>query len=190
MCSASQSLVVHRRRTAERKRFLRLKGVRMARSWCGQCGRLAVRPFARPGRTMRYRTLLAFPVPADWPIPTCSRCQSEYVGTETRERLDVLLAPLYERELTHRLQIALTEVLTVISQRKLELRLGLSQGYLSRLLTGAGRPSEPLLALLMLLACDPKARLMELERLAGVAVPMCELDFQRVCSSHANRSTD
>jgi hypothetical protein len=190
MRSASQSLVVRRRRTVERKRFLRLSGVRVARSWCAHCGRLAVRPFARPGRTMRYRTLLAFPVPADCAIPTCSRCQSEYVGTETRERLGVLLAPLYERELTHRLQLALKEVLTVISQRKLELQLGLSQGYLSRLLTGAGRPSEPLLALLMLLAGDPKARLMELERLAGAAIPMTEQDLQRVCSSHANRSAD
>ena len=190
MRSASQSLVVHRRRTVERKRFLRLNGMRVARSSCAHCGRLAVRPFARPGRTMRYRTLLAFPVPVDCAIPTCSRCQSEYMDTDTMQRLDVQLAPLYERELTHRLQIALTEVLTVISQRKLELRLGLSQGYLSRLLTGAGRPSEPLLALLMLLACDPKARLMELERLAGAAVPMCELDFQRMCSSHANRSAD
>ena len=190
MRSASQSPVIHRRRTVERRRFLRLKGVRVARSSCAHCGRLAVRPFARPGRTMRYRTLLAFPVPADCAIPTCSRCQSEYVGAETRERLDVLLAPLYERELTHRLQVALKEVLTVISQRKLELRLGLSQGYLSRLLTGAGRPSEPLLALLMLLARDPRARLMELERLAGAAIPMTEPDLQRVCSSHANRSAD
>ena len=190
MRSASQSLVVRRRRTVERKRFLRLSGVGAARSWCAHCGRLAVRPLARPGRTMLYRTLLAFPVPVYCAIPTCSRCQSEYIGTEERQRLYVLLAPLYERELTHRLQIALTEVLTVISQRKLELRLGLSQVYLSRLLTGAGRPSEPLLALLMLLARDPKARLMELERLAGAAIPMTEQDLQRTCSSHANRSAD
>ena len=122
MRSASQSSVVRRRRTVERKRFLRLKGVRVARSLCAHCGRLAVRPLARPGRTMLYRTLLAFPVPVDCAIPTCSRCQSEYIGTEERQRLDVLLAPLYERELTHRLQLALKEVLTVISQRKLELR--------------------------------------------------------------------
>jgi len=49
------------------------------------------------------------------------------------------------------------------SQRHLELRLGLSQGYLSRLRAGSGNPSPALLSLLALLAVDP-TRLHELDR--------------------------
>ena len=50
-----------------------------------------------------------------------------------------------------------------ISQRKLELRLGLSQGYLCRIAAGAGNPSPALVALLHLLVRDPVIRLAEIE---------------------------
>ncbi len=51
-----------------------------------------------------------------------------------------------------------------ISQRNLERLVGLSQGYLSRLRTGAGTPSVNLVCTLALLAKDPKGRLSELEQ--------------------------
>jgi transcriptional regulator with XRE-family HTH domain len=61
-----------------------------------------------------------------------------------------------------------------MSQRKLELLLGLSQGYLSRLRAGKGAPSPELVSHLALIAHDPKVRLLELERywatLAGLPV--------------------
>ena len=51
-----------------------------------------------------------------------------------------------------------------ISQRQLERLLGLSQGYLSRLRSGAGNPSPELVSHLALLAKDPSTRLSELQR--------------------------
>ena len=51
-----------------------------------------------------------------------------------------------------------------ISQRQLELVLGLSQGYLSRLLSGRGKPSTPLVLLLGLLSLSPERNLREVRR--------------------------
>jgi len=57
-----------------------------------------------------------------------------------------------------------------ISQRRLELLIGQSQGYLSRLRIGAGNPSAELVSHLAMLAHDPKTRLAELERYWAVSV--------------------
>ena len=141
---------------------------------CSRCGRNGVRNHARPGRTICYRSLAAFPVPAHFLIPTCRYCQAEYLDGETLAALDKTLAGPYMRELQRRTKYAVGEVCCYISQRRLELKLGLSQGYLSRLCAGAGRPSAPLVALLMLLALDPLARLADLERIAAEPIPVPE----------------
>jgi hypothetical protein len=52
-----------------------------------------------------------------------------------------------------------------ISQRRLEMIVGLSQGYLSRLRAGHGTPSPELVGFLALIAHDPDGRLCELQRL-------------------------
>ncbi len=139
---------------------------------CLRCGRNGVRNHARPGRTICYRSLQAFPLPADFPIPTCRYCHAEHLDGETWETLDKALVLPYERELQRRTKYAVGEVCGYISQRRLELKLGLSQGYLSRLCAGSGRPSVPLVALLMLLARDPPARLAELDRMAAEPIPV------------------
>lgn len=139
---------------------------------CLRCGQNGVRKQARAGRTINYRTLPAFPLPADFPIPTCRYCHAEYPDAETLAALDEVLARQYVRELQRRTKYAVGEVCAYISQRRLELRLGLSQGYLSRLCAGCGRPSAPLVALLMLLALDPPARLAELERISAEPIPV------------------
>jgi hypothetical protein len=139
---------------------------------CLRCGQNGVRNQARAGRTVSYRTLPAFPLPADFPLPTCRYCHAEYPDAETLAALDKVLVLPYVRELQRRTRYAVGEVCACISQRRLELRLGLSQGYLSRLCAGSGRPSAPLVALLMLLALDPPARLAELERISTEPIPV------------------
>lgn len=138
---------------------------------CFRCGRNGVRDQARPGRTICYRSLSTFPVPANFLIPTCRYCHAECPDGETLAALDKALALPYVRELQRRIKYAIGEICVYISQRRLELRLGLSQGYLSRLCAGSGRPSAPLVALLMLLALDPPARLAELDRIAAEPIP-------------------
>lgn len=134
---------------------------------CLRCGGNTVRPQRRPGRTIRYKTIAALPLPADLAIPACSRCKAEYLDAETSQRLDGILAALYLAELRRLASEAIKTLRQYISQRKLELQLGLSQGYLSRLLTDAGNPSPPLVLLLAQLAQDPALRLPEVARFWG-----------------------
>jgi len=129
----------------------------------------------RPGRTIHYKTIAALPLPADLPIPTCSRCKAEYLDAETAQHLDGILAALYLAELRRLASEAIKTLRQHISQRKLELQLGLSQGYLSRLLTDAGHPSPPLVLLLAQLAQDPASRLPEVERFWAGITPLQDL---------------
>lgn len=131
---------------------------------CKQCGTRTVRPRARPGRTTRYRNMAAVAIPDDFPIPTCSRCRTESFDAETRAALLPLLHEEYRRVLRLRVRRAIDLMSPYISQRRLEILLGLSQGYLSRLRSGAGSPSPELVSNLALLSKDPKARIAELER--------------------------
>ena len=131
---------------------------------CPHCGGPAVRGRPRPGRTVRYRNLAALPVPADISLPSCPRCRIEFVDPETQARLQPLLHEAYRRVLQQRVRVSIDALMRHISQRKLELLLGLSQGYLSRLRSGGGNPSPELVSNLALLAGDPVARLAELER--------------------------
>lgn len=134
----------------------------MARVRCVKCKRLAVRGVCRPGRTVGYRNLGALPVPPDFPIPTCSRCFAEY--PPLADLLERILRPSYLAELRRRAALSIPLVCcSQISQRKLELLLGMSQGYLSRLKAEAGTPSAALVSLLHLLAIDPNL-LRELQR--------------------------
>ena len=133
------------------------------RSTCLRCGGHTVRPWQRPARTVSYRVFAALPIPADLPIPTCSRCQAEFLDQETTHRLHELLPQLYEAELRRRAGQEIRVLAPYISQRKLELLLGISQAYLSRLLTQAGNPSAVLVLLLGLIARDPQARLNEVQ---------------------------
>jgi len=132
--------------------------------FCPECGRYTVQPCQRPGRTMRYRNLGALILPEDFAIPTCSACGTETLDTETRTRVDAILSASYQHVLRQRIRRAIDTLMSYTSLRRLELLLGLSQGYLSRLRLGAGNPSAELVSHLALIAKDPSARLSELQQ--------------------------
>ena len=109
-------------------------------------------------------------VPSHVEIPTCSRCRSEFLDGEVAAVLEVELAAAYLAELSSRVRTAIDEITKYTSQRQLEIQLGLSQGYLSRLRSGQGTPSPALVAQLASLSFDPERRLAELERFWAVSV--------------------
>lgn len=154
-------------------------------SKCLHCGGNTVRPRRRPGRTIHYKTIAALPLPADLLIPTCSRCHAEYLDSGTAQHLSGILSALYLAELRRLAGEAIKTLRQHISQRKLELQLGLSQGYLSRLLADAGNPTPPLVLLLAQLAKDPESRLPEIERFWREIHPLH--DLQRT-PTHIDRS--
>ena len=131
---------------------------------CTQCGAHAVHPLVCSGRTTRYRNMTALAIPDDFSIPTCGRCRREEIDTETRAALMKVLAEEYKKALKRRVRRAINKLTPHITQRRLEILLGLSSGYLSRLRSGAGNPSPELVSNLALIAKDPQVRLLELER--------------------------
>lgn len=131
--------------------------------FCKCCGTRRVRRRASAGQTMPYRMFAALHVPADLAIPACSHCGAQAIDAQTADALASALASAFTGELRHRGREALAEVCRHMSQRRLEKLIGLSQGYLCRVLSGRSTPSVALVALLTLLAKDPQARLDELE---------------------------
>lgn len=130
---------------------------------CPQCGGNA-RRCGRPGRTIPYRTVPALEIPATALIPRCRKCSHEWLDARAQADLKPVLTETYRSDLRRRFRSELPKVLLCITQRRLEQILGLSQGYLSRLLAGAGTPSSELVSNIGLIALDPEERLRQLER--------------------------
>jgi len=120
---------------------------------CPCCGYASVHPLARPGRVVRYRNA-ALTLPAELRLPACRRCKYEPLGLDSVPA--ELLESLYRDDLRQRVALAVARVQHYLPQRKTELLLGLSQGYLSRLRAGDGIPAAPLVSLLALLAAHPQ----------------------------------
>ena len=120
---------------------------------CPCCGYASVHPVARPGRVVRYRNA-ALTLPAELCLPACRRCKYEPLGLDAVPA--ELLESLYRADLRQRVAIAVARVQRNLPQRRTELLLGLSQGYLSRLRAGDGVPGAPLVSLLALLAAHPQ----------------------------------
>ena len=114
------------------------------------------------GCFVSYRNV-RMPIPTDISVQRCSRCRREYLDAKDAASLAAVFKEAYERDLKARVRSAINAVTKVVSQRRLEKLLGLSQGYLSRLRAGAGNPSPELVTNLSQIARDPKVRLQEIE---------------------------
>ena len=134
-----------------------------APSKCVRCGSRSVRERPGAGRTVRYRTMPTMELPPELAVPSCGRCKELHLDRMEQDALVQQLRDTYTRSLQGRARIALDALRQHVSGRRLEMTLGLSQGYLSRLRARAGNPSSELVALLALLAMDPSL-LNELER--------------------------
>jgi len=134
---------------------------------CRECGKGIVRPLAKAGRHMPFRTMAALAVPDSLAIPTCDHCNAEWIDPRTAAAIDKALQVAYTKKLHKRLEAAVDSILTAteIPQRRLEHLLGLSAGYLSRLRGRRGDASAQIVSVLALLAHDPKRRLKELDQL-------------------------
>ena len=109
---------------------------------------------------VRYRNA-ALTLPAELCLPDCRRCKYEPLGLDTLP--PELLESLYRDNLQKCVAVAIARRQGFKSQRRTELLMNLSQGYLSRLKAGYGVPEAPLVSLLALLGANPP-RLEELKR--------------------------
>jgi len=137
---------------------------------CRACGKGTIRPERKAGREWSFQGL-SLVVPADFEVPTCDHCGEAWLDPDRAEALDDLLERQYQERLHARLQDAISIISHHRSQRALEQLLGLSQGYLSHVLSGRKTPSTQLVLTLVLIARDPDVRIPELEEALGLRPP-------------------
>lgn len=130
---------------------------------CPFCGWFGVR--ARRGAVIAFRVFPLLMLPRSVSVPMCLHCGRHFLDSSKEVALTPTLTACYEA----RLRVMARTALRTLQRRgtplrQLELTLGLSQGYLSRLSMGAGTPSPALVALLALIADDP-TRLAQIHRL-------------------------
>lgn len=130
---------------------------------CPVCGTGQIKVKRAKGRRAKFRNV-ELPVPETVEIPTCTSCGTEWIDARAAAELDAALQEVYESQLKEE-AVRLIQQLAQhsIPQNRVERILGLSQGYLSKVRSGASRPSAMLVVCLRLLSRDPDKRLAEIE---------------------------
>lgn len=130
---------------------------------CLACGEGLIVPAVGEGRRASYKNLTDLEVPADLVIPTCDHCGVEWMDDEVAQRVDTALEPLYRKRLSGMAIQALDALVGVVRQGELERKLGLAQGYLTKLKKGSRVPSPELALHLAAIALNPESRLQEID---------------------------
>lgn len=134
----------------------------MTERLCPACGSGVIRPMVASGRAMGFKQVPGVELPADFPVPTCTVCGVQALDKKLLRKMDRALDAAYRDWLAGTAVDTLQTLDSArVHQRELEIVLGLSPGYISKLKHRKETPSSPLVALLMLIAAAP-SRLGEL----------------------------
>jgi hypothetical protein len=131
---------------------------------CPACGQGTVAPRGGKGRSFPYKQVPALEISDDLKLPTCDACGEMFIGAAAAKKLDANLERRYLRLLAETATVAITKLSEHARQQELEQLLGLSHGYLSKLRNGKKDPSAALVGELMMLAENPRKRVVELRR--------------------------
>lgn len=133
---------------------------------CPTCGKGIMRRFARAGRTDVYKGL-TLPLPADLALIECDSCGETMVNVEDARRIDDALTHEYVQHARKLVDRAVGKLQKHgVSLASVEREIGVSEGYLSKIRKTA-EPSFQIVALLTLLAENPKAALSRIHALRG-----------------------
>jgi hypothetical protein len=137
---------------------------------CYFCGEGIIAPRNLRGSVLQYRDEREIPVEGDVFVPTCDACGESLLDEETSKALDAVLEPAYRRLRSERVQHELSSVLSAlgITQGDLERLLGLSPGYVSKLIKGKRVAETPLYRFVHLLNANPKFGLRALADVAPI----------------------
>jgi hypothetical protein len=137
---------------------------------CYFCGEGTIAPRNLRGSVLQYRDEREIPVEADVFVPTCDACGESLLNDETSKALDAVLEPAYRRLRGERLRHELSRALSTleITQADLERLLGLSPGYVSKLLKGKRVAETSLYRFVHLLNANPQFGLRALADVAPI----------------------
>ena len=137
---------------------------------CYFCGEGTIAPRNLRGSVLQYRDEREIPVEGDVFVPTCDACGESLLDDDTSRALDAVLEPAYRRlrgeRLRHELGLALSAL--KITQGDLERLLGLSPGYVSKLLKGRRVAETTLYRFVHLLNANPQFGLRALAEVAPI----------------------
>jgi hypothetical protein len=137
---------------------------------CYFCGKGTIVPRNLRGSVLPYRDEREIPVEGDVFVPTCDGCGESLLDEDTSKALDAVLEPAYRRLRAERVQNELSSALSAlrITQGDLERLLGLSPGYVSKLLKGKRVAETSLYRFVHLLNANPKFGLRALAEVAPI----------------------
>lgn len=123
---------------------------------CDNCGG-RIEMVRTKGRVHEYRPGHRLPVPEEFPIATCERCQESYLSVAEAELLHGLQKPLFLNWQRGHLAKVIRAIQDAhrVSLREIERVCGVTGTYLSHLLAGRKEASQPLINLLEALSLAP-----------------------------------
>lgn len=135
---------------------------------CAACGKGPLERTARAGRFDEYKGV-RLPIPAELPLIECAACGERYISASDAERIDEALSAAYTALVRAGVEASIEKLHRGgVSIASVERELGLSEGYLSKIRKSV-EPSFQLVALLALIAQDPKAAFSTIAALRGPA---------------------
>lgn len=122
------------------------------------------------GQIIGYRDEREVPIEADVIVHLCDHCGEMLLNADAAARLDAVLEPSYRRLKVRRVMEAVEGIRAAldISQRDLERLIGVSDGYISKLLHGRRVPDATTLRLLHLIHADPHAAVRRISEIAEI----------------------
>ena len=137
---------------------------------CYFCGEGTIAPRNLRGSVLQYRDEREIPVEGDVLVPTCDACGESLMDDEVSAALDAVLEPTYRRLRGERLRNELGRALSAlrITQADLERLLGLSPGYVSKLIKGKRVAETSLYRFVHLLNANPQFGLRALADVAPI----------------------
>ena len=119
---------------------------------------------------MTYKNIRDIEVPASLGIPTCQNCGGEWMNDTVAAKIDRVMETVYRARLRAMARRAIAVITAVINQGELERKLGMAQGYLTKLKHGHRDPSPEIAIQLCMIALQPKQRLREIDALLRQAL--------------------
>jgi transcriptional regulator with XRE-family HTH domain len=137
---------------------------------CRTCGQGLIAPRNARGTTLAFRDEPIVPLTEDIVIPICSNCGEMRLNESLAEALDAVLERSYGELRRSQATVEISRALAALhaSQSELERMLGLSAGYVSKLLRGEKITSATVIRFLHVLNAHPRENLDALAEVAPV----------------------
>jgi DNA-binding transcriptional regulator YiaG len=139
---------------------------------CFTCGEGTIALRNARGLIIPYRDEREVPIDGDVEVHLCDRCGEMMLDEDAALRLDAAQEPAYRRIRVRRAAEAVQGICVAldITQRELERLIGVSDGYVSKLLHGRRVPDATTLRLLHLVRADPQAAVRRIAEIAEIGL--------------------